>query len=272
MIPGDPGGNRYLNKNWKTDNPVLEWARETLKMARYCIGTSGWHYDDWRGRFYPEKLPKTQWLEFYTRHFTTLEINNTFYRLPKESVFEKWYESSPEGFVFSVKVSRFITHIKRLKDCGNEVDKFMSRAALLKEKLGPVLYQLPPGLHRDDEVLANFLSVLPPGPKHVIEFRHESWFTEDVYKIMRQNHTGFCIFDMPKLTSPVKATANFAYIRFHGSGSLYSSCYSDEELREWEIKISELAEGLEAVYVYFNNDVQGFAIKNAATIKEHLEK
>jgi uncharacterized protein YecE (DUF72 family) len=240
-------------------------------MSRYYIGTSGWHYDDWRGRFYPEKLPKEQWLEFYARHFTTLELNNTFYRLPKDTVFLKWHDASPDGFVFSVKVSRFITHIKRLKDCDNEVTKFMSRASLLKEKLGPLLYQLPPGLHRNDEILVKFLSILPRGRKHVIEFRHESWFDEDVFEILRRYHTGFCVFDMPKLTSPLIATADFAYIRFHGSGSLYSSCYSDEEMNDWAKKITRLTEDLEAVYIYFNNDVSGYAIKNAATIQKYLE-
>ncbi len=243
-----------------------------VKMTCYYIGTSGWHYDDWRGRFYPEKLPKTRWLEFYARHFPTLEINNTFYRLPKESVFQKWHDASPDGFIFSVKVSRYITHVKRLKDCGDEVDKFMSRAIILKNKLGPLLYQLPPGLHRDDDILNSFLTALPPELKHVIEFRHQSWFTEDVYDILRQHNIGFCVFDMPKLTPPLIATADFAYIRFHGSDSLYSSCYSDEALAGWAERIVELAEKLEAVYIYFNNDVQGYALKNAVTMRDYLEK
>jgi uncharacterized protein YecE (DUF72 family) len=241
-------------------------------VARYYIGTSGWHYDDWRGRFYPEKLTKAHWLEFYASHFPTLELNNTFYRLPKDTVFQKWYDASPYGFVFSVKVSRFITHIKRLQDCEDEVNKFMSRATLLKEKLGPILYQLPPGLHRDDERLNAFLTVLPRGLKHVIEFRHESWFNEDVFQILRRYHTGFCVFDMPKLTSPLIATSDFAYIRFHGSGSLYSSCYSDEEIDDWARKITRLAKDMKAFYIYFNNDVQGFALKNAATLTDYLEK
>jgi len=237
-------------------------------MTRYYIGTSGWHYDDWRGRFYPEKLPKSEWLGFYARHFSTLELNNTFYRLPQESVFQKWHDSSPDGFVFAVKVSRYITHIKRLKDCGDEVNNFMSRAALLKDKLGPLLYQLPPGLHRDDDILKSFLATLPQEIEHVIEFRHDSWFAEEVYDILRRNHIGFCIFDMPKLKSPLLATADFAYIRFHGSDSLYSSCYSDGELKEWSEKIAVLAEGLKAVYIYFNNDVAGYALENAETIRK----
>jgi len=142
--------------------------------VRYYIGTSGWHYDDWRGRFYPEKLPKAKWLEFYSQQFSTVELNNSFYRLPSEEAFNKWHDSSPAGFTFAVKVSRFITHIKRLKDCDEAVENFMSRAAGLKEKLGPLLYQLPPGLHRNDETLENFLKKLPQSLKHVIEFRHQS--------------------------------------------------------------------------------------------------
>ncbi len=241
-------------------------------MVSYFIGTSGWHYDDWRGRFYPEKLPKAKWLEFYARHFTTLELNNSFYRLPSEEAFNRWYDSSPPDFVFAVKVSRFITHIKRLKDCDEALNNFMSRSSLLKEKLGPLLYQLPPGLRRDDERLTAFLEKLPRGFRHVIEFRHESWLVEEVFDILRRHHAGFCVFDMPKLTAPLLATSNFAYIRFHGSGSLYSSCYSDEELADWAGRIAEMARNLESVYIYFNNDIEGYALKNAVTIRDYLEK
>jgi uncharacterized protein YecE (DUF72 family) len=240
-------------------------------LTQYYIGTSGWHYDDWRGRFYPEKLPKAKWLEFYAQHFPTLELNNTFYRLPAEETFTKWHNSSPEGFIFAVKVSRYITHIKRLKDCAEETKKFISRAVLLKEKLGPLLYQLPPGLHRDDDRLKEFLKVLPGEGKHVIEFRHESWLVEEVYNILRQYKIGFCVFDMPKLTSPIIATTDFAYIRFHGSESLYSSCYTDKEMADWAKKIKRLAKNLESVYIYFNNDIAGYALENARTLRGHLE-
>ncbi len=131
-------------------------------MTRYFIGTSGWHYDDWRGRFYPEKLPRAKWLEFYARHFSTLELNSTFYHLPSEKALTNWYDASPPDFIFAVKVSRFITHIKRLKDCNEAVSNFMSRVIILKEKLGPLLYQLPPGLQRDDERLNIFFSPFAP--------------------------------------------------------------------------------------------------------------
>ncbi len=239
-------------------------------MTRYYIGTSGWHYDDWKGLFYPEKLPKTRWLEFYAQHYGTLELNNTFYRLPSGDAFKKWYGSSPPEFLFAVKVSRFITHIKRLKDCDEALINFMSRSALLKDKLGPLLYQLPPGLHRDDTLLSDFLDKLPRGLKHVIEFRHESWLVEEVFEILRRYKVGFCVFDMPKLACPLLATADFAYIRFHGKDSLYSSCYSDEEMSDWAGRIREMAKGLNAVYIYFNNDIGGYALKNAETIRELL--
>jgi len=240
-------------------------------MVRYYIGTSGWHYDDWRGRFYTEKLPRNKWLEFYAQHFSTVELNNSFYRLPSENAFTGWYNSSPPDFRYAVKVSRFITHIKRLKDCDEAITNFMSRAGILKEKLGPLLYQLPPSMHRNDETLESFLNVLPRGLKHAIEFRHESWLVDKVFDILRQYNAGLCVFDMPELTCPLLATADFAYIRFHGSDSLYSSCYTDKELAEWAQRIADLADNLEAVYIYFNNDVQGFAIRNAETMRRILE-
>ena len=210
-------------------------------MAHYFIGTSGWHYDDWRNRFYPEKLPKAKWLEFYARHFSTVELNNSFYRLPSETAFANWRDSSPANFTFAVKVSRFITHIKRLKNSEEAVENFIQRARILGEKLGPLLYQLPPNMHRNDETLDSFLSSLPEEMKHVIEFRHQSWLDGNVFEMLRKHNAGLCVFDMPDLRCPLKATADFAYIRFHGSSSLYSSCYSDEELADWAKRIADLA-------------------------------
>jgi uncharacterized protein YecE (DUF72 family) len=170
-----------------------------------------------------------------------------------------------------VKVSRFITHIKRLQDCQEAVDKFVTRATLLKNKLGPLLYQLPPGLKRDDDRLKTFLVALPAGLKHVVEFRHESWFSEEIYGILRKYHIAFCAFDMPGLTSPVIATADFAYVRFHGSGRLYSGRYRDEDLSEWAEKMAKLTKNVKEVYVYFNNDIGGAAIDNAKTIRDYIE-
>lgn len=238
--------------------------------ARYYIGTSGWHYEHWRGLFYPPELPKTRWLDFYARHFTTVELNNTFYRLPTEKAFTSWRESSPKGFLYTVKVSRFITHIKRLKNVDEALENFLVRARLLEDKLGPLLYQLPPNMRRNDEMLESFLSILPPGLCHVFEFRHESWLDDKVFALLQRHNAGLCVFDMPDFTCPLVATADFAYIRFHGSSGLYSSCYSDEELFDWARKISQLSQNLEAVYIYLNNDAQAFAVRNAQTLAGQL--
>ncbi len=236
----------------------------------YYIGTSGWHYDHWRDRFYPEKLIKPRWLEFYASHFTTVELNNSFYRLPSEVAFANWRDSSPENFTFAVKVSRFITHIKRLKNTGEAVANFISRTKILGGKLGPVLYQLPPNMHRSDEMLESFLSTLPQGIKHVFEFRHQSWLDEKVFELLRRYNTGLCIFDMPSLNCPLVATADFAYVRFHGSTGLYCSGYSDEELADWAKRLADLATNLEAAYIYFNNDAEAFAVRNATTLRNYL--
>ena len=238
----------------------------------YHIGTSGWHYDHWQDRFYPRKLTKVKWLQFYGGHFTTVEINNTFYRLPRETAFTTWYDSSPANFIFAVKISRFITHIKRLKNCEGAVENFISRARILGDKLGPLLYQLPPNMHRSDEVLESFLSTLPQGMKPVFEFRHKSWLEDKVFDILHRHNVGFCVFDMPDLSCPLIATADFAYIRFHGSTGLYYSSYSDKELTDWAKRLANLASTFKTMYIYFNNDAEAFAVKNAITLRRYLER
>ena len=237
----------------------------------YYTGTSGWHYDHWRDRFYPEKLAKAKWLEFYADHFNTVELNNSFYRLPSEAAFANWYNSSPPNFIFAVKVSRFITHIKRLRNSEEPVDTFITRAKGLGEKLGPLLYQLPPNLHRDDDRLESFLSILPSGMKHVVEFRHQSWLENSVFEILHKYNVGLCIFDMPDISCPLVATADFAYIRFHGSTGLYSSCYSNEELADWAKRLTNLAANVKVLYIYFNNDAEAFAVRNAVTLRGYLQ-
>jgi uncharacterized protein YecE (DUF72 family) len=238
---------------------------------QYYVGTSGWHYNHWRDRFYPENLAKRKWLEFYSGHFATVELNNSFYRLPSEGAFANWRGSSPSDFAFAVKVSRFITHIKRLKDTEGAVGKFINRAEILGEKLGPLLYQLPPNMHRDDGRLESFLSTLPRGLKHVFEFRHQSWLEEGVLETLHKYGMGLCVFDMPSVSCPLVATADFAYIRFHGSTGLYSSQYSDEELADWAKKLAALGVGLKEIYIYFNNDAEAFAVRNAMTLRGYLQ-
>jgi uncharacterized protein YecE (DUF72 family) len=231
---------------------------------KYYVGTSGWHYDHWRDDFYPKGMAKSGWLEFYSHYFPTVELNNSFYHLPSEKAFIGWRDASPPGFVFSVKVSRFITHIKRLKDTEEPVANFLSRARLLKGKLGPLLYQLPRNMKRDDRLLEDFLKILPGDVRHVFEFRHTSWFDDGVFDLLRRYNISFCIYDMPDFNTPVIATSDIAYIRFHGRIHLYGGCYSDGELGGWARKIKEL--GSKAVFAYFNNDAEGFAIKNALTL------
>jgi uncharacterized protein YecE (DUF72 family) len=237
---------------------------------KYYIGTSGWHYEHWRNLFYPQKLAKTKWLEFYAGNFTTVELNNSFYHLPTEQAFATWYNTTPPDFIFAVKVSRFITHIKRLKNCKEAVDNFTSRAKTLGDKLGPLLYQLPPSMPRSDQALESFLPTLPQGLKHVFEFRHESWLDDGVFEILRKYSVGFCVFDLPAINCPLLATADFAYVRFHGSAELYSSSYSDDELARWAEKLANFAQNLKATYIYFNNDTEAFAVKNATTLSRYL--
>lgn len=237
---------------------------------KYYVGCSGWHYEHWRGLYYPKELPKPKWLSFYAGQFTTVELNNSFYHLPSEKAFNTWRESTAGNFIFAVKVSRFITHIKRLRNLGTAVETFLSRAALLKEKLGPLLYQLPPSMKRNDELLQNFLSTLPSNYQHVIEFRHESWIDRVVFDILRRHNAGLCVFDMPGFSCPLVTTSDFAYVRFHGSRGLYSSRYSDEQLTHWANRIVQLGQSVEASYIYFNNDAEAFAVENAMTLRTLL--
>ena len=238
--------------------------------ARVFIGTSGWHYDHWRGPFYPSKLPKTRWLEFYAGHFDTVEVNSSFYRLPSEAAVGGWRRGTPPGFTFSMKASRYITHLKRLKDSAEAVRRFTERVKILEGKLGPLLYQLPPNMKRDDRRLESFLAGLPPGYRHAVEFRHSSWYNEAVFAILRRYGIGLCLLDMPELRSPLVVTAGFAYIRFHGKDELYTGSYPDGELAGWADKLVSLAAGLEAVYIYFNNDYQAHAVDNARTLAGYL--
>ncbi len=199
-----------------------------------------------------------------------MELNNSFYHLPSEKAFVTWRESSPDNFAFAVKASRFITHVKRLRNLESAPETFLSRARLLEHKLGPLLYQLPPNMKRNEELLENFLRLLPQEYQHVLEFRHQSWLDDAVFDILHQYNAGLCIFDMPGFTCPLVATSDFAYIRFHGSANLYASCYSNDELAQWAGRIVHLGKNLKAIYIYFNNDAEAFAVRNAMTLADYL--
>jgi uncharacterized protein YecE (DUF72 family) len=239
---------------------------------RLYVGTSGWVYDDWRGLFYPQGLPRSRWFEFYNRHFATVELNNTFYRLPSEKAVATWRARSSEGFLYAVKASRTITHIKKLRNAETHVANLLQRVQLLDERLGPLLYQLPPAMSRDDAVLESFLQLLPAHLEHVLEFRNGSWFDDAVFALLGKHGVGLCINDMPGFTSPLAVTADFAYLRFHGSDSMYGSCYSRSEIDKWAERIAQLGQGLRSVYVYFNNDARAFAVRNARDLMGTLDR
>lgn len=241
-------------------------------MAQYYIGTSGWQYDHWKGIFYPDKLPKSKWLEFYATYFSTVEVNNSFYRLPSNEIFIKWRTSTPSGFIFTVKVSRYITHIKRLKTADESMKKFIEHVDCLQDKLGPLLYQLPPNMKSDKELLADFPSFLLRHYDHIFEFRNSSWFTDKIFDLLRCYYAGFCVYDMPGITCPLIATNSTGYIRFHGNEALYSSCYTRNEMIVWARRIEAMGKELSKVYLYFNNDARGYALSNATEIVKMLAK
>ncbi|MBI2955408.1 MAG: DUF72 domain-containing protein [Chloroflexi bacterium] len=236
----------------------------------FLVGTSGWHYDHWRDRFYPPGLAKSRWLQFYAQFFPTVELNASFYRLPTEKAFANWRATAPPGFRFAVKASRTITHYRRLIDVAEPLANFFGRARILGDRLGPILYQLPPALHRDDERLDRFLALLPQDLQHAVEFRHPTWLVDEVFAILRKHDVAFCVVSMPNFACPVVATASFCYVRFHGSQAKYASCYTDEELEEWAARLRSLADGNRTVYAYFNNDAEAHAVHNAQTLNEKL--
>jgi uncharacterized protein YecE (DUF72 family) len=234
------------------------------------IGTSGWYYEHWRELFYPVVLPKSKWFEYYARYFNTVEINNTFYHLPKEQSVKRWQEIAPEGFLYAVKANRYITHIQKLKDTAESMQRFFDRINILKVKLGPVLYQLPPSLHIDLERLEAFIKLLPKRKNAIFEFRHKSWYCDDTFKLLKKFRAGFCIHDMPGKESPLIITSDIIYVRFHGTTGRYSGSYSKSQLQNWAKWFKEQAKKARGIYIYFNNDAHAHAIKNAKQLKEMI--
>jgi len=236
------------------------------------IGCSGWNYQHWRnGVFYPPRLPPRRWLEFYARHFDTVEVNATFYRLPKKQAVANWVRESPPAFLFAVKMSRYVTHVKRLRDLPPSLELFYSRIRPLADspKVGPVLWQLPGTFRRDDERLAQALATLPRG-RHAFELRHESWFVDDVYELLRRHGVALVIGDTPR--RPFQAhelTADWTFIRFHHGTRGRNSNYSESELEDWAQRIETWARHAD-VYAYFNNDWNGYAVRNGLWLKKRL--
>jgi uncharacterized protein YecE (DUF72 family) len=236
-------------------------------MGEVHIGTSGWHYPHWRGPFYPEKLPASKMLEFYTRHFDTVELNNTFYRLPTEGGLETWRESTPKGFHFAAKGSRYLTHMKKLKDAEVGIGRFFERADQLGSKLGPIVFQLPPWWEVDFDRLKVFLEALPPRHRYAFELRNPTWHTPEIFRLLRRHNTAFCIFEIAGFHSSCEITANFTYVRLHGPGDAYQGSYTQTVLRKWAERIREWEKDLRAVYVYFDNDQAAYAVENARELK-----
>jgi uncharacterized protein YecE (DUF72 family) len=240
-------------------------------VEKVLIGCSGWNYDDWRGRFYPQGEPRRRWLELYAERFDTVEVNATFYRLPSRDAVGAWAAQTPERFRFAIKASRYLTHIKRLRDMGEGVARFYERLEPMIEagKLGPVLWQLPENFHRDDERLAGWLEALPPG-RHTIEFRHPSWFDRAVLDELRRRDIALTIGDHPQRPFQThEATASWRYVRFHYGARGRGGNYSATELAEWSKRIAGWRRTCE-VYVYFNNDWRAYAPANALVLRRRL--
>ena len=239
--------------------------------ARIRVGTSGWVYKDWHGRFYPPHLTTAEWFEFFSRHFDTVEVNNTFYRRVPDSVFLAWKVQAPPGFLYAVKASRLLTHRKKLIDAADILPSVLGPARLLGPRLGPILYQLPPRWRCNPDRLRSFVRMLPKEFRHVVEFRDPSWYTDVVRELLDEHGVGFCVHDLKGEGSPVWATGPIAYVRFHGpTTAAYSGRYGKARLRPWANQIRQFAAEGRDVFAYFNNDVGGAALDDARDLLDLL--
>ncbi len=237
------------------------------------VGTSGYVYRHWRGLFYPEDLPSHKWLQFYADHFNTVEINATFYRIPKSSTVKGWLRRVPKEFLFTVKANRLITHQKKLKGVEEALIKFFTAVAPVQQRCGCVLYQLPPSLRRDDALLSDFCALLKeryPNWRHAVEFRNNSWLCDAVFDILRRHNVCYVLVSGRGQEFREIATADFLYLRFHGVTRWYDYNYSDEELREWAECARRLGAPRIPTFAYFNNDSNAYATKNATRFMELL--
>jgi uncharacterized protein YecE (DUF72 family) len=240
-------------------------------MAEIRIGTSGWHYKHWVGSYYPAGCPASKMLAFYQRDFDTVELNNTFYRLPSEAAVEEWRASTPPDFRFAVKGSRFLTHMKKLKDPQPGLRKFFGPVELLKRKLGPVLFQLPPNFEVDIPRFDSFLDALPREHRYAFEFRNQTWNAPEVMKLLRARNAAYCLFHLAGYQSPIEITADMTYIRLHGPGGKYQGTYGDDLLRPWAHRIRDWSHDLKTIYVYFDNDDSGYAARDAMRLRQMLQ-
>ena len=238
---------------------------------RTYFGCSGWHYDDWKGRFYPGELETEEWLAYYSERFNSVEVNNTFYREPKPGTIDDWHRESSYPFKFSLKGHRYITHQKKLNDVGDSIRRMYDLADRLRRKFGCLLWQLPPNLHRDDERLKRFCRELDTSYRNVIEFRHASWFDAAVFDILEDHGIAYCMISAHGFDDFVRVTSDTAYMRFHGKAEeWYRYQYRKNELRTWAEALGALP--ADQLYVHFNNDYEGHAIENCRTLRELMEK
>lgn len=241
-----------------------------LMKTEYFLGCSGFYYNHWRRLFYPEKLAKTEWLPYYADHFNTLEVNNTFYRFPNEKMLQGWYQKTPVDFKFTLKANRAITHTRKFNNTEQLTANFYKLAHLLGEKLSCVLFQLPPFIHKNMELLEKIAGQVDLKVTNVVEFRHGSWWDSEVYDFMEKKDLVFCTVSASELPEKLVETGYDVYVRFHGKDGLYQHFYPEEELKDWAKKIKQA--NARRVFCYFNNDVNANAVKNCLTLKKLLEK
>jgi len=236
------------------------------------IGTSGWHYKHWLGNFYPSGFKPAQMLPHYLQYFRTVEINNSFYKLPSAETFAAWRAATPPDFLFAVKGSRFISHMKKLKEPHLHLQRFLGNVEALQEKLGPILFQLPPLWNYNEQRLADFLAALPKTHRFAIEFRNPTWYNEQVYQLLRQYNVAFCIYEIEYHMSPVLETANWVYVRLHGPGLKYQGSYSESALAWWANQLLQWQQQGKETFIYFDNDQNGYAAFNAIRLQELVQE
>jgi len=240
------------------------------KQYHIHIGTSGWHYKHWKGVFYPQDTPNKEYLKYYVQHFHTAEINNSFYQIPEKKTLQSWSREAGRGFVFSAKASRYITHMKKLKDPQEPVKNFINKIKALGDSLGPILFQLPPRWKKNKDRLKAFLQTLPSGYRFTFEFRDPNWFGDEIYELLETHQAAFCIYDFNRRQSPKIVTSDFVYIRLHGPDGAYKGKYNAQELSGWAGAISQWQKQGKDVFFYFDNDQAGYAAENALQLQEML--
>ncbi len=250
---------------------TLNYAKKINKEFSINIGTSGWVYKHWQGRFYPDDISEKEYLKYYSQNFFTVEVNSSFYHLLKEESVKNWVKSVPENFIFAVKASRYITHMKKLKEPDKTTFNFFESIKPFENKLGPILFQLPPKFGFNPQRLESFVKTLPKNYKCAFEFRDKSWLNQEAYDILRKNNIGFCIYNLGEYQSPKEITSDFAYIRLHGNYGLGSGKYSEYELDNISHDIKNFKSQGKDVFCYFNNDEAGYAIENAFMLRKKLE-